>query len=74
MTDLRPTLIGAALLAGCATEPNEELPEMPSEEALAACEGQDMGEEDFDWACCDVWMQECEAEGGGDDCMWICNG
>ncbi|MCB9794667.1 MAG: hypothetical protein H6741_18295 [Alphaproteobacteria bacterium] len=68
-------LIGATLLAAC-TEPSET-PDPPSEEALEACEGQNMGDSDFDWSCCQVWTDECRADQqrqNDSECMWICNG
>lgn len=67
-------LLGAALVAGCGTTTTTTLPDPPTAEELAACEGKDMGDTDFDWSCCEVWAKQCEAEGRGDECMWICNG
>jgi hypothetical protein len=82
-TRLRRPLFTAMLASsvqGCEAEstqqsgaPSRELPDPPSEKALAACVGQEFGDEDFDWGCCDVWRQQCESE-GGTDCIWICNG
>lgn len=72
---LRRPLFAAALASavqGCEAE-TRDLPDPPSEEALAACVGQNLGDEDFDWGCCDVWRQQCESE-GDTDCVWICNG
>lgn len=66
--DLKLPLVGAVLLAGC-----EERPDPPTTEALAACEDEQMGDSGFDWSCCDVWIQECMAN-GDDGCEWICNG
>ena len=69
---LTPGVVGAALATSC---DKTEGYEMPSDEELAACDDQDMGDTGFDWDCCDVWYQECMAEGRGEDeCMWICNG
>ena len=67
--DYKWSLLGLALLSGACQ--NESL--RPTAQELRACENQDLGDEDFDPECCDVWIDECIAN-GDDGCEWICNG